>query len=469
MNVLLRNGKSITKNCHNLALEVCDNYLGSTKKYILILVFLMYAALMQQSHAQVASASAANNFRPKALSIGDQIPEELWSLPLEVVNHPQGKKSITLNEYKGKLIILDFWSTWCVPCIKNFPKLHALQNEFGDKIKVLAVTEENSKAVNNFFTAGAGKELTYVNSVIDDSVLKQYFPHNAVPHIAWITPDGKLLNTTQAEDASETNIKSILDNHSIQMVSKIDIDRNRPLFLSEHFSNDLQLKTYSIFAKGHYPGLPSGGNFKKTKDGKIYGRQITNQPMMDIYYPVLYDLFKRNGEKFSLKRTIIEVKEPALLNAVLKPDGTIEEYNLYNYELIVPEDKADSLSFYVLADLNRYSGYTGTIEKRLVDCLVLVRTSKRDEIKSKGGKSKFSYSTAHTILNNRPLGYILNLINSDTLTNLPIIDETGYTDNADIEISGVKDLESLKKELNRYDLDLIPVKRSLNMFVIKDK
>ncbi|MCH5685214.1 TlpA family protein disulfide reductase [Niabella sp. W65] len=145
----------------------------------------------------MASAKAANTFKPMPLAIGDKIPDELWSLPLQVVNHPQGKKTITLSEYKDKLIILDFWNTWCVPCIRNFPKLHALQNEFGDKIKVLAVTQEDSDKITRFFKTGAGKEHTYVNSVINDSLLLKYFPHISVPHIAWINPKGKVLNTTQ--------------------------------------------------------------------------------------------------------------------------------------------------------------------------------------------------------------------------------------------------------------------------------
>ncbi len=334
---------------------------------------------------------------------------------------------------------------------------------------MLAVTPEDTGIINKFFKAGTGKAYTYVNSVIKDSILSTYFPHRTVPHIVWIDTDGKVLNTTQGDDVTQANIKAVLDNQKTQMVSKIDIDRERPLFLSEHFSNDLKLKSFSIFAKGYYPGLPSGGGFKKTKDGKVYGRQITNATMMDIYSPILYDLFNRNGEKFNLKRSIIEVKAPALLKLIAKPDSTFENYNLYNYELIVPEGKADSLYNYMLADLNRYSDYTGSIEKHMEDCLVLVRTSNKDKIKSKGGKSQFNYSTSYSILINRPISYMLNLVNSDTITNLPIIDETGYTDKVDMEISGAKDLASLKKELNRYDLDLIPAKRNLNMFVLKDK
>ncbi|WP_341836911.1 TlpA disulfide reductase family protein [Chitinophaga pollutisoli] len=469
MSVSKRNNNSIFKTFRRLALGTCGRIGSTAGKYLLLLVFLMYAAIQQQSHAQVASAKAANALKPTPLAIGDKIPDELWNLPLQVVNHPQGKKTITLSEYKDKLIILDFWATYCSPCIKNFPKLHALQNEFGDKIKVLAVTQEDTDKITRFFKKGAGKEHTYVNSVINDSVLLQYFPHKSVPHIVWINSNGNVLNTTQAEDINQSNIQAILDNQKTQMIAKVDIDRDRPLFLSEHFSNDLQLKSYSIFAKGYYAGLPSGNKFKQSKDGKIYGRQMTNASMMNIYNPIIDELFHKNGEQFNSKRMIIHVKEPALLYVIEKKDGEYEKYNLYNYELIVPEEKADSLYYYMLANLTRYSDYIGSIEKHIVDCFVLVRTSTKDKLKSKGGKPKTNFTPTHAILINRPLGHMLNMVNGDTITNLPIIDETGYTNNVDMEMSGIKDLTSFKKELSRYDLDLIPAKRSLNMFVLKDK
>lgn len=436
--------------------------LGMSRRWILMLVGIFTISTMQQTFAQ------ATGIALKALAIGDNIPDALWNAPLQVVNHPQGKQTITLADYKGKLILLDFWSTWCSPCIRNFPKVHALQDEFGDKIKVLAATPQSTDIITKFFNTG-GKAYTYVNSVINDSILSEYFPHNSVPHVVWISTDGKLLNTTQSEEITQANIQAILDKQKMQMVSKIDIDLERPLFLSEHFSNDLQLKSYSIFSKGYYPGLPSGGRIRKTKNGKVYGRQMTNLPLMEIYYPILYELFNRNGEQFNLTHAIITVKDQRLLNGIYKADSSFEGHNLYNYELIVPEEKSDSLYYYMLSDLNRYSDYTGTIEKRMVDCLILVRTSTIDKLKSKGGAPNCTFPSSPSILTNQKLSVMINMLADDTPIKLPIIDETDYTGNVDIEIPGVQDLSTLQRELNRYDLELIPAKRSLNMFVLKDK
>lgn len=448
--------------CPRLALGACG------KHFLYVLFFMLFSIGVVRS--QSPEREAVDNKIITPLNIGDQIPDELWNTPLQVVNHPEGKETITLADYKGKLIILDFWATWCVPCIRNFPKLHGLQNEFNDAIKVLAVTQEDTDRINTFFTTGVGQKHTYLNSVVNDSILSQYITYKSVPHIAWIDPDGKFINATQAKEVTKANIQSILDGDKAELASKIDIDRDRPLFISEHFNDDLELKSYSIFSKSYYPGLPNGNKEKKTKDGVVYGRQMTNATMMIIYRVILTHLFEREGEKFNSKRIIVDVKKPALLDLIKKTDGGNENYNIYNYELIVPKEKSDSLYDYMLADLNRYSDYIGVIEKRMVDYLALVKTSTDDKIKSNGEKARTVYpSTTAFTLTNRPMDYIVNLLNGDTPIKLPIFDETGYTDNVDIEITDYTDLEALRDQLNRYDLDLVPAKQQLDMFVIKDK
>src|SRR5688572_7574854 len=64
----------------------------------------------------------------KGLQVGNKMPD----IPLGVViNNKTGKTRF--SEFKGKLLILDFWDTYCSSCIEGFPKMVQLQKEFGDK------------------------------------------------------------------------------------------------------------------------------------------------------------------------------------------------------------------------------------------------------------------------------------------------------------------------------------------------
>ena len=56
-----------------------------------------------------------------------------------------------LNDYKGNVIILNIWATWCKPCIAEFESLEKVKEKFKDKnIKIVAVSNEDLKLINSF-------------------------------------------------------------------------------------------------------------------------------------------------------------------------------------------------------------------------------------------------------------------------------------------------------------------------------
>ena len=70
-------------------------------------------------------------------------------------------QKINIKDFNGKLVILNFWATWCEPCKEEMPSLDRLQaNQKLNNLKVFAIniSQENSKKVNAFF-----KELNIKN------------------------------------------------------------------------------------------------------------------------------------------------------------------------------------------------------------------------------------------------------------------------------------------------------------------
>ncbi|CAI9675555.1 Thiol-disulfide oxidoreductase ResA [Elizabethkingia anophelis] len=412
-----------------------------------------------------ATTSFAQN---KSVKVGEHLPESFWTTSLPVVNHSQ--KTLNLSEDKSKLILIDFWNTWCSACLMNIPKITSLQQKFGDRIRILPVSNQDKPALEKFFASQNGKKFNTLTSVYNDFYLHKLFPHAGVPFIIWVK-DGKLLSTTDATQLTEETINEILDGKQSSLQTIIQMDRKRPLMLSEDYDRqkNIQLLNYSFFAKGPIPDIGSGGTFRTTPSGTINGRQFTNLPLWDMYYAIGFELFKQQSrESFTGKRMLIEVKEPKKLMLQQKADGSNDTSNLYNYEFIIPESKADSLYEYMLDDINRYSAYTVTLEKRPVQCLVLVRTSQKDKLASKGGEKRFTFPRTPSILRNTPLRNMINMLNGEIPIKEIFIDETGYTGNVDLEVSGIKDIPTLRKELQKYDLDLIPAERNLLMMVIKD-
>lgn len=417
----------------------------------------------------LATAMVANaQYTP--LKIGATIPEVFWDTSFEVVNAPQ--KNMTLAADRNKLILLDFWGTWCSACIINFPKMEELQKQYAGQIKIVAVTSQERAVVEQFFASKNGKQYNKILSVVGDKMMRSLFPHTGVPFIVWIK-DGKIINTTNAEQVTQKTVKEVLDGEKSTLQTVIQMDRERPLMLAESYDRqrDVAMLNYSIMIKGYIPDIGGGGTFRKTPQGVIYGRQFTNLSLRDIYSAIGYQIFLSNfKDSFSGKRMVFEVKDYLRLKPAVDADGRFIANELYSYEMIVPERDADSLYAYMLKDLSRYTDFTATIEKRTVKCLTLVRTSAKDKIATKGGEVISDFYGMPSILQNVPLWHMTNMLNGNSpVTDLSVIDETGYTGKVDIRMPAVKKLVDLRKELSHYDLDLVEAERTLNMLVIRNK
>ena len=109
-----------------------------------------------------------------------------------VIFRDANKNEIDLVNYKGKLLILNFWATWCLPCKEEMPSLNRLQvNENFNNLKIFAIniSQESKKKVDDFF-----KDLSIVNfePYYDaPTTLAKIFSLRGVPTSILLDKDGK--------------------------------------------------------------------------------------------------------------------------------------------------------------------------------------------------------------------------------------------------------------------------------------
>ena len=117
----------------------------------------------------------------------------------------------SIASFGQKLIIIDFWGTHCGSCIKALPHENELQAEFKDEVQFIMVTSDDSAEVLSFLERYNAKNprLT-IPIVTSDILIQQMFKHSALPHFAWLGPDGLLLAQSTVSMLNREGIKATL-------------------------------------------------------------------------------------------------------------------------------------------------------------------------------------------------------------------------------------------------------------------
>lgn len=107
-----------------------------------------------------------------------------------------------IAEQQGKVVVVDVWSTWCTPCVKEFPGLVKLHQEHGEKVACMSINcnftgaagekPEDARAEVERFLTTQGATFTNVISTTPDEQLFQKLEAAAVPVVRVYDKNGKL-------------------------------------------------------------------------------------------------------------------------------------------------------------------------------------------------------------------------------------------------------------------------------------
>lgn len=117
-------------------------------KYTFALAFLMMLFVFGSTTAIAGRSDIPMHSAPKTLP--------------EVVFYDEANNRVKLDKWRGKVVVLNLWATWCPPCVKEMPSLDRLQQRLGGdffQVVVLSVDEGGFKAVRQFFKQTGVKNL----------------------------------------------------------------------------------------------------------------------------------------------------------------------------------------------------------------------------------------------------------------------------------------------------------------------
>lgn len=106
-------------------------------------------------------------------------------------------QSISLSEtLKGEIIILDFWTTWCKPCIRSIPKLVTLSEKYNEKqVQFIGVNEDSPRNVNKVKPMVKSLKIPYTVVLDTEQVLLREMMVRAYPTLLVMNRKGEVLYT----------------------------------------------------------------------------------------------------------------------------------------------------------------------------------------------------------------------------------------------------------------------------------
>ncbi len=132
----------------------------------------------------------------------------------QLINYSEHLSGESPASYQGnKYIFLDFWATWCIPCIKSMDHIEYLQSLFGDKVFFISMSSEHAYAVKKFLKKRPLKTSTVLD--FQGSTFQQ-FGIQAIPRSVLLDTQGDIVWSGHPSDMSPEKLRRLLPRHIIR-------------------------------------------------------------------------------------------------------------------------------------------------------------------------------------------------------------------------------------------------------------
>lgn len=411
------------------------------------------------------------------IKVGDTAPDILFK---NLTKYKRSEQK--LSEFSEKLLILDFWATWCDPCVGMLPRMDSLRKMFKDDLIFISITDQPKSYAEPFLgKVEKNSNLSFDIPVIyGDTYISKLFSHRLLPHYVWLdVKTRKVLAISGLQNITKENVSHYLktgelNNIPIKNDQRLDYDKSKPLlgylFGTSDQGNKYLPVQYSSFWS-YIPELKSGITSNIYDSADYYRITVRN----DTKQQLIQYAFGEGRRFFQSKSVLVESKDKDILHTNLanEPYFKWREQNAITYEISVTPDNRGNIFEMMRKDLiNYFREYDIRIEKRKTNCLVLISTGSNEPARSKGGKPKVTKDQFSYDATNISLDAFFQDLSFKYLSDSPVlVNETAIKYNIDLhlDILNFRDLNQVNKELGKYNLKFVEKEALGEFLVIGDK
>lgn len=384
----------------------------------------------------------SNSFGQSLIKIGDNAPRYSFT---KIVNAPSSKLDIA--DLKGKPALIAFWGTWCAPCIPEMINLGKLKKQFGDKVQIIAVSNDNEQKLKYFLQKRPSK-IWFASDPSDN--LWGIFDIETAGHVILIDKNNKVVAITETNKIDSSIIERLIN------AKQIGLEEKRGDKILSEKEDIFKLDSSTLYSFVMQPKLNGiSAMMKRPNKGAFANRRIT---MINL----------------SPKTILREAFDIAILKRVVfatKEDSVKSSENPVCIDLIVSETDISNLKTLFQKELNNHLTVKGEIQKRVITCYVLRPIEGKQILIKQSTKSenKYSFNGLEFSGEGIPVSTFINYIENEL--NYPIYDATGLTQYYDINFSrnNVEPLQSTKESLAKLGLELIKDQKEMDVLVISSR
>ncbi len=121
------------------------------------------------------------------------------------------KEIIELKNEKAPIVVLNFWASWCLPCLKEFPSLVKFQEKYAGKVKVIGINGDEENPETNIKKTEAKYKLNFPSVIDPDSTISNKFLVTTYP-VSIVFYKGKVIyENKKLHDFMDTEFLALID------------------------------------------------------------------------------------------------------------------------------------------------------------------------------------------------------------------------------------------------------------------
>lgn len=179
-----------------------------TKKQRNNIIFILFIAVLiipqTRQPIQILLHKGLALFSPSIVAKEEriQLTDYNWNLVDENGN------AYNFNEANGKVVFINFWATWCPPCIAEMPSMEKLYKDYKNEVVFLFVSNEKQEVISKF------KSKNSYNFIVYASVTKhpEIFETRSIPRTYILDKKGNIaIDKSGAADWNSASVRKLLD------------------------------------------------------------------------------------------------------------------------------------------------------------------------------------------------------------------------------------------------------------------